>query len=153
VVALALAGDAAACSCIAGVPIDRRLEEADAAFVGRLLAVRGTAYEFTVDQQVKGAVADVGDHMVVRSARDTAACGLRRSPPDEAVGVLLTRAGAGWTSSLCAQTTPGELLNAESPERGDRIKLAIGVAVLLAVLGYSLLRLRRRQRAVPGDSP
>jgi hypothetical protein len=27
------------------------------------------------------------------------------------------------------------------------------VAVLLAVLGYSLLRLRRRQRAVPGDSP
>ena len=142
---LALAADAAACSCVAGVPIAQRLEEADAAFVGRLVGVRGTAYEFEVDQEVKG---EFGDRVLVLSGRDTAQCGLRRSAPDEAVGVLLTRADGGWASSLCAQTTAGELLEAETPERGARIKLAIGVAVLLAVLAYSLVRLRRRHREV-----
>jgi hypothetical protein len=143
VAALALAGDAAACTCAAGVPVEQRLEAADAAFVGRLVSVRGTAYEFEVDQQVKG---DLGRQVIVRSARDTAQCGLRRSSPDEAVGVLLTRAGGGWASSLCAQTTAGELLTAESPERGQALKLAIGVVVLLVVLAYALVRLRRRQR-------
>ena len=34
--------------------MDERLASADAAFVGRLVAVRGTTYEFEVDQQVKG---------------------------------------------------------------------------------------------------
>ena len=105
--------------------------------------MRGTAYEFEVDQEVKG---DLGEQVVVRSGRDSAQCGLRRSKPDEAVGVLLTHADGGWASSLCAQTTAGELLTAESPERGQRIKLAIGVVVLLAVLAYALVRLRRRQR-------
>ena len=141
--ALSLAGEALACSCPAGVPVEERLASADAAFVGRLVAVRGTQYEFEVDQQVKG---DVGDRVVVRSGRDEAQCGLRRSPADEAVGVLLTRAGSGWSSSLCAQTTPGELLGAESPEQGQWQKLLVGVAVLGLVLAYSIRRLRRRRR-------
>jgi hypothetical protein len=130
------------------VPIERRLEAADSAFVGRLVAVRGTSYEFEVDQQVKG---ELGGRVTVRSGRDEAQCGLRRSPPDEAVGVLLTRAGSGWASSLCAQTTAGELLAAESPQEGQRLKLAVGLAILAAVLAYSIWRLRRRrERAAPG---
>jgi hypothetical protein len=92
---------------------------------------------------VKG---DVGETVVVRSAPSEEQCGLRRSRGDEAVGVLLTRAGTGWVSSLCAQTTAGELLDAKFERRGNRIKLVIGVLVLAAVLGYSYLRLRRRRR-------
>ena len=141
--AVSLAGDAFACSCPAGVPVEERLASADAAFVGRLVAVRGTQYEFEVDQQVKG---DVGSRVVVRSGRNEAQCGLRRSPADEAVGVLLTRAGSGWSSSLCAQTTSGELLSAESPEHGQWQKLLVGVGILGLVLAYSLRRLRRRRR-------
>jgi hypothetical protein len=123
--------------------VEERLAAADAAFVGRLVAVRGTAYEFEIDQPVKGELPD--EQVVVRSGRDPAQCGLRRSPADEAVGVLLTRAGGGWASSLCAQTTAGELLGHESPQRGQRLKLAIGLVVLALVLGFSAYRLRRRR--------
>ena len=147
-VTLAAAGDAFACSCPAGLSADERLASADAAFVGRLVAVRGTEYEFEVDQPVKG---DLGEHVVVRSGRDTAQCGLRRSRPDEAVGVLLTRAGSGWASSLCAQTTAGELLAGDGDgQRGEWPKLLIGVGILALVLAYSVRRLRRRARELPG---
>jgi hypothetical protein len=138
-----LAGEVAACSCPAGRTIGERLEAADAAFVGRLVGVRGgTSYEFEVDQAVKG---DLGEHVVVRSARDTVQCGLRRSERGEAVGVLLTRAGSGWSSSLCAQTTAGELLSDDEELPGQWIRLLIGVLVLLGVLAYSIRRLRRRR--------
>jgi hypothetical protein len=94
---------------------------------------------------VKGDL-EAGDRVSVRSASTEAQCGLRHSPDDEAVGVLLTSSGSGWASSLCAQTTAGELLDTDSGQRGDRLKLAIGLVVLAAVLGYSVLRLRRRTR-------
>jgi hypothetical protein len=142
--ALALAGDALACSCPARLPVGERVDAADAAFVGRLVEVRGTAYEFEVDQLVKG---ELGERVRVRSARDTAQCGLRRTGPGEAVGVLLSRAGTGWSSSLCAQTTAGELLSSDENLPGQGLKLLIGVLVLLATLAYSLRRLRRRSQA------
>ena len=127
--------------------MEERLASADAAFVGRLVAVRGTSYEFEVDQRVKGELPD--ERIVVRSGRDVAQCGLRRSSADEAVGVLLTRAGDMWASSLCAQTTAGELLSIESPQRGQPVRLVVGLVILALVLAYSVYRLRRRGRELP----
>jgi hypothetical protein len=140
---------ALACTCPGGLTLEQRLASADAAFVGRLVAVQGSAHEYEVDQRVKGDLP--GDRVVVRSARDSAQCGLRRSDADEAVGLLLTRAeGGGWASSLCAQTNAGELLRAESPQRGQWPKLLVGVAILGLVLAYALRRLRRRRDLLAG---
>ena len=141
--AFALAGDALACTCAQASSLERRLEAADAAFVGRLVSVRGTAYRFEVDQVVKGSLDEA---LTVQSASTTAQCGLRRSRRDEAVGVLLMRAGEGrWASSLCAQTTAGELLSIGGEPPGQALKLLVGVIVLLGVLAYALHRLRRRR--------
>ena len=137
------AGDALACSCAAGQPISQRIDAADAAFVGRLLEVRGTSYVYDNDRTIKG---ELGERVVVTSPGSAAQCGLTRPPRDELVGLLLTRAGSGWASSLCAQTTAAELLSVDDDPPGQRIRLAIGVVILLAVLGYSLLRLRRRRQ-------
>jgi hypothetical protein len=135
---------ALACSCPGGLTLEQRLASADAAFVGRLVAVRGQTHEFELDQRVKGDLP--GDRVLVRSGADSAQCGLRRTDADEAVGVLLTRAdGGGWASSLCAQTTAGELLRVESPQRGQWPKLLVGVAILGLVLVYALRRLRKRR--------
>ena len=138
-----LAGDAFACSCAGGQPISERIDAADAAFVGRLLEVRGTSYVYDNDRTIKG---ELGERVVVTSPGAEAQCGLRRSPRTEEVGLLLTRAGSGWSSSLCAQTTAGALLSVDDDPPGQRIRLAIGLVILLAVLGYSLLRLRRRRK-------
>ena len=131
-----------ACSCAAAQDVRERLDAADAAFVGRLLQVRGTTYVFDNDRTIKG---ELGEQIRVRSARSEAQCGLRRSPPEDEVGVLLTRAGSGWASSLCAQTTAGDLLSFDDDLPGQRIRLAVGLLILAAVLGYSFLRLRRRR--------
>jgi hypothetical protein len=140
---------ALACTCPGGLTLEQRLASADAAFVGRLVAVRGATHEYELDQRVKGDLP--GDRVLVQSGRDSAQCGLRRTDADEAVGVLLTRAeGGGWASSLCAQTTAGELLRAESPQRGQWPKLLVGVAILALVLGYSWRRLLRRRDALAG---
>jgi hypothetical protein len=132
-----------ACSCAAG-PISERVDAADAAFVGRLLQVRGATYVYDNDRTIKG---ELGERILVTSARSEAQCGLRRSQADEEVGVLLTRAGSGWASSLCAQTTAPDLLSVDDEPPGQGIRLAIGVVILLLVLAYSALRLRRRRRA------
>jgi hypothetical protein len=137
-----LAGDALACSCAGGLPIQERIDAADAAFVGRLLEVRGTTYVYDNDRTIKGVL---GERVLVTSGRSEAQCGLRRSPADEEVGLLLTRAGAGWASSLCAQTTAGELLAVDDDPPGQAIRLVVGVVIIVAVLGYSVLRLRRRR--------
>jgi hypothetical protein len=133
-----------ACTCAPPGTVRERLDAADAAFVGRLLEVRGSTYVYDNDRTLKG---ELGERVVVTSGRSEAQCGLRRSPADEEVGLLLTRAGSGWASSLCAQTTAGELLSVDDDVPGQRIRLAIGVLVLAAVLAYSFLRLRRRRLA------
>jgi hypothetical protein len=136
-------GEALACSCAAGQPISERIDAADAAFVGRLLEVRGTSFVYDNDRTIKG---ELRERVVVTSPGSAAQCGLTRPPKDELVGLLLTRAGSGWSSSLCAQTTAGELLSVDDDLPGQRIRLAVGVVILFAVLGYSLLRLRRRRQ-------
>ena len=105
--------------------------------------MRGTSYVYDNDRTIKG---ELGERVVVRSPGSAGQCGLTRPPRDEPVGLLLTRAGTGWASSLCAQTTAGELLSVDDDPPGQRIRLAVGIVILVAVLGYSLLRLRRRRQ-------
>ena len=127
-----------------------RLDAADAAFIGRLTNVRntgsdGAVYRYDVDQVLKGTLA--GETVEVRSARDTAQCGLQRTDPGDAVGVLVTRADSGWAASLCTQVSASALLGTADEPRGQGLRLLVGVVILALVLGYSFLRLRRRRLA------
>jgi hypothetical protein len=112
--ALAFAGQALACSCIAGDPRDT-LERSAGAFTGTLLerVVEGdqAIHTFSVDHAVKGAL---GASVQVRSHRDGATCGLE-IPVGQRVGLFLDREGDSWTSSLCQQMDPEELLAAAAP--------------------------------------
>jgi hypothetical protein len=128
-------------------PLDERIEGADAAFVGRLVALRPAAeagdqtYRFVVDQPVKG---PVGREIEVRAARLTDANGTPLAL-DAAVGVLAERDGAAWVTGSCSLTDPGALLSTADEPKGDWIKILIGLVILAAVLAYSLRRLRGRR--------
>ena len=147
-VALVLAGDAAACTC-ATAPVKERLDLADAAFVGRLVAERPRStdeavYVFVVDSVVKG---ELGRRVEVVSPTSGAACGFEL-PLGEASGILLRRAGEDWIGGVCGQVAVGELVEAlrESDQPLVNWGGAIVGAAILA-LGVLLLvrRLRRRQ--------
>jgi hypothetical protein len=149
--ALVLAADAYACTCLHG-PLDERLDEADAAVVGRFVAqrtevvggARRVLLTFEVDQRVKG---DVEKTIVVRSP---VAC-----PPDyerdRFVGLLLTRAAdGGWIGPACSVVEPGELVAAGGEPRGTYIKVAIGLVIAGLVLAWAL---RRRARGARPNLP
>lgn len=152
--ALALAGPAAAGVC-ADTPLSQRLDESDAAVVGRVVATRPAEVEgaavtlltVDVDQHVKG---DVGRSLVVRSPRgsdvdvDVAM--------DKAVGFLLSRAPDGtWLASACSVVGPGFLVAEGGEPRGGVIKVGIGMVILALVLGWALVRLRKGKRPdLPG---
>ena len=149
--ALVLAGDAYACTCLRG-SIDERLDTADAAVVGRIVAqedrmLRGARQRlltFEVDQRVKG---DVEKTIVVRSP---AACA-PPVDPDRFTGLLLQRApDGGWLASLCSRVTPGELVAAGGEPRGTVIKVTIGLVILALVLGWAF---RRRARGTRPQLP
>ena len=149
---LAFAGEAAACVC-AEQPIDERLEQADAAFVGRVADHDGLAspprgvLTFEVEQQVKGAL---GDRVEVRTPTQTD-CALD-VPAGQTVGLLLTRMPSGeWLGTLCSTVEPGELVAAGGEPRGGVIKVAIGIVILALVLLFALHRLRKGSRPdLPG---
>jgi hypothetical protein len=154
VTALALAGPAAAGVCV-DAPLSQRLDESDAAVVGRVVAARPAEVEgaavtlltVDVDQHVKG---DVGRSLVVRSPRgsdvdvDVAM--------NKAVGFLLSRAPDGtWLASACSVVGPGFLVAEGGEPRGGVIKVGIGIVILALVLGWALLRLRKGTRPnLPG---
>jgi hypothetical protein len=154
VAALALAGPAAAGVC-SDTPLSQRLDESDAAVVGRVVATRPAEVEgaavtvltVDVDQHVKG---DVGRSLVVRSPRgsdvdvDVAM--------DKAVGFLLSRAPDGtWLASACSVVGPGFLVAEGGEPRGGVIKVGIGMVILALVLGWALVRLRKGKRPdLPG---
>jgi hypothetical protein len=151
VAALALAGEAYACTCIRG-PIDERLDDADAAVVGRFVAqrtevvqgVRQVLLTLEVDQRVKG---DVEKTIVVRSPV-TCAPDYQR---DRFVGLLLTRArDGGWLGPACSVVVPGELVAAGGEPRGTYIKVAIGLVIVALVLAWAL---RRRARGTRPNLP
>jgi hypothetical protein len=118
----------------------------DAAFVGRVTAERATAdgyvYRFIVDQNVKG---PVGREVEVRSAARLVDAVDKPIVHDEALGVLASLSGAELVTESCLLTDPGALLATSDEPRGNGIKVVIGLAILAAVLAYSIRRLRHRR--------
>jgi hypothetical protein len=144
---LLLATPAAALEC-PGIPIEQRLERADGAFVGRVTSRRPAPglpgrflYRFAVEQHVKGPIGDVVDVRAPRlvDAQDKPVRG------DASIGVLVELDGAAVTTRSCQLADPGGLLAAADQPKGTGIKVGIGIVILVAVLLYSVLRLRRKQ--------
>jgi hypothetical protein len=154
VAALVLAGPAGACVC-ADTPLAQRLDESDAAVVGRVVDqrpgdVRGAPVVLLtvdVDQHVKG---DVDKVIEVRTPSGTD-CDVD-VPMNEAIGLLLTRSPDGvWLASACSVVDPGPLVVEGGEPRGGGIKVVLGVVILAIVLGWALLRLRKGKRPeLPG---
>jgi hypothetical protein len=157
-VVLALAGSSAALACVcAGLPLDERLDDADAAVVGRVVAerageVRGAPQRLLtveVDQRVKG---DVERTLVVRSPSGTD-CDIA-VPRNRQTGLLLTKAPDGaWVGTTCSLVGAGELVAAGGEPRGGAIKVAVGLVILALVLLWSFARLRRGTRPQLPRSP
>jgi hypothetical protein len=100
-------------------------------------------YQFVVDQNVKGPVGrDVSVDSTERlvDATDTPIV------HDEALGVLASLEGARIVTESCLLTDPGALLSVSDEPKGNGIKVVIGIVILLLVVGYSIRRLRHRQR-------
>jgi hypothetical protein len=155
VLGLALASEAAAYTCPA-TPLQQRIDQADIVFVGRSTGFRTVpgsglpqrVYTFVVDQQVKG---DLGRTVAVRIPV-LAANGGQKVPMDVAAGILASRIDGGWFTTTCGITDPGAVLAEVDEPRGNAIKLAIGAAILAAVLAYSIRRVRKKQGAAGGGS-
>ena len=149
-----LAGPASACVC-AKVPISQRLDESDAAVVGRIVAERSgevkgapvTLLTVDVDQRVKGRLPSP---LQVRSPHGTH-CDVE-APMNQTIGLLLTRApGGAWLASACSVVAPGPLVAAGGETRGGVIKVAIGILILILVLLWAVRRLRNGVRPdLPG---
>jgi hypothetical protein len=149
-----LAGPASACLC-AKVPISQRLDESDAAVVGRIVAerpgeVKGapvTLLTVEVDQRVKGKLENT---IQVRSPRHSD-CDVE-APMNQTIGLLLTRApDDAWLASACSVTRPGPLVAAGGEARGGVIKVGIGILILILVLTWAVRRLRKGTRPdLPG---
>ena len=144
----AFVGSAGAYTC-PQTPLDQRIAEADAVFVGRSMGSRPVAgsgvpqriYTFDVDQEVKG---DLGRTVEVRIPV-RAANGGQKIPSDVAAGVLAGLVGGELFTTRCGITDPGAVLAAVDEQRGNPIRLVIGLLILGLVLAYSVLRVRRKQ--------
>jgi len=118
-----LAAPAGACVC-ADTPLSQRLDESDAAVVGRVVAERAGDVQgapvrlltVDVDQRVKG---DVERTLAVRSPRGTD-CDVD-VPLRKEIGLLLTRAPDGTLlASACSVVEPGPLVaTGGEPRRPD----------------------------------
>ena len=152
--ALVGAGEAQACVC-AKQPLDQRLDDADAAVVARLVAVRETqsvppqrTLSFEVDQRVKG---DIGTTFVITSSARTD-CDLDLDVDEGVpVGLLLTRGADGWQGTTCSIVGAGELVAEGGEARGGGIKIVVGLLILALVLSWALRRKARGTRPeLPG---
>ncbi len=147
IVALVLAGDALACSCL---PVDlvRDLPQADGAIIGSVLERRDREATSTlvlrVEQVYKG---DISNRVEVETARYGATCGIE-VPAGERIGLLLERDGEVWRSSLCSQVDPAEFLALADVEDNALPAvnwggLLVGGLVLLGGAYFLVRRLRR----------
>ena len=135
--------------------MEQRLDDADAAVVGRIVAERQGELNglqqlyltVEVDQRVKG---DVERTLEIRTPSGTD-CGVEL-PRDEPVGLLLTQGpNETWLATACSVVNPGQLVVEGGEPRGGPIKVAIGAVILGLVLGWALLRKRRGSRPdLPG---
>lgn len=143
--ALLPAGALGAGPACPNLPLPDRYDDAEVAFAGRLVSVRDAAggryWRFAVQQAVRG---PIGTEVDVRAAEltDREGAPLR---PGVTVGVLAELDGAVITTDSCGLVDPAALLAVADEPRGNAIKLVIGFAILGAVLGYSVWRLRRRR--------
>ena len=148
--AFALTGSAAPYTC-PQTPLQERIDQAEVVFVGRSTGFRAVpgsgipqrVYTFVVDQEVKG---DVGRIVEVR-VPERAANGGQRIPEDVAAGILASRVDGGYFTTRCGITDPGAVLAEVDQPKGNAVKLAIGIAILAAVLAFSVRRVRRKQAA------
>ena len=150
VVALGVPADAFACSCLR-VDLIRDLPRADGAFVGTVLERkverRNAVYLFRVEQVYKG---DIENRIEVVSAANGAACGLELQV-DERTGLLLTRVGGQWRSSLCSQVDPSAFLALTNVDDSTPPINWGGIVVGVLVLGagtFFLIRKLRSYRAL-----
>ena len=152
---LVFAAEAAACVC-AQEPMSKRLNDADAAVVGHVVAERRTALRgapqllLTVDveQRVKGR--GLSDTLEVRSPLQTD-CDVD-VPRGRSVGWLLTKSPDGeLLATACSIVNATDLVAAGGEPRGGAIKVAVGVVILGLVVLWALRRLRRGARPqLPG---
>ncbi len=148
--ALLVTGAAQAYTC-PQTPIDQRIAAAEVVFVGRSTGFTPVAgdgiaqrlYRFEVDQEVKG---DLGRTVDVRIPVKPANGG-QVVAPDVAAGILMNRASGGWFTTRCGITDPGVVLAEVDQQKGNPIRLVVGILILGAVLTYSIRRVRRRDPA------
>ncbi|HEX4747433.1 MAG TPA: hypothetical protein VFU99_11205 [Gaiellaceae bacterium] len=136
-------------------PLSERLDDADAAVVGRVTVQREGELNgapqrflaFDVDQRVKG---DVERELEIRTPLRTD-CDVD-VPRDEPIGLLLTRGPDGaWLATACSVVNPGQLVVEGGEPRGGPIKVAVGAVILGLVLLWALRRLRKGTRPdLPG---
>jgi hypothetical protein len=136
-------------------PLRERLDDADAAVVGRVVSERqgelnGLPQLFLtvkVDQRVKG---DVERTLEVRSPFQTD-CDVD-VPRNQTIGLLLTRDPSdAWLATACSVVEPGPLVAEGGEPRGGAIKVGVGILVLILVLMWALRRLRKGARPdLPG---
>lgn len=112
--ALVFAGGAQACSCAPAAP-GAALQRADAAIVGDLVEVvprdrRRADYRYRVLRAYGGGGSiDRGEVISVRSARDSAACGLP-GRTEHRYGLFLVRdQSRRWTAGACSLVAPRRL--------------------------------------------
>ncbi len=146
-------GEAQACVC-AKQPLDERLDDADAAVVARLVAVRETqsfppqrTLSFEVDQRVKGDIERTFD--IESPGRTDCDLDVEEEVP---VGLLLTRGPGGeWQGTACSIVGAGELVAEGGEVRGGGIKIVVGLLILGLVLTWALRRKARGTRPqLPG---
>jgi hypothetical protein len=155
ILALVFAGDAVACVCRSAT-MKARLDSADAAVVGHVVATRRTELRgepqllltIDVEQRVKGRGLD--DPILVRTPLHTD-CDVR-VPPNRTVGWLLTKAPDGaLLATACSVVGAAPLVEAGGEPRGGVIKVGVGLVILALVLLWAFRRLRRGTRPrLPG---
>ena len=97
-------------------------------------------YRFEVDQEVKGDLGRTVDVRIpVRPSNGGQVVAL-----DVAAGMLINRVGGGWFTTRCGITDPGVVLAEVDQQKGNPIRLVIGILILGAVLTYSIRRVKRR---------
>ncbi len=152
--ALTTAGGAAAYTC-PQTPLQDRIDQAEAVFVGRATGSRAVSsagisqriYTFSVDQEVKGDLQRTVDVRIPVLGRN----GGIRVPSDVAAGILMSRTSSGWYTTRCGITDPGAVLAEVDKPQGNAVRLLIGIVILAAVLWYSIRRVRRKQSGSAGS--
>jgi hypothetical protein len=143
--------------CIAASPSER-LDGADAAFVGALVAepdqISGNNmegfYTFRVERSVKG---DLPSEVRVRSLLAGSACGFELEV-GQRFGVALYDDGGDWMGGRCTQVDADDLLAAtkSSLELSGLRVLGFGVIAMILSTGVTLITLETRRRQAPERS-